>query len=279
MIKRILVPLDPSPFSAAATINAIAMAQKYDAELTGMVVLDLPGIRKSIGPVPPGAAHFAESMKDAQELDAQNRITELLEQFKVRCEQAEVRHREAEYQGVPSELILNCSQHYDLMCLGLETHFHFETSDRPGDSLEKVLDHTATPIYAFPAGWQPVKGKRRVLIAYNGSLPAARALQRFAQMMDPGDIHVVLLAADMDWETGKHYLDRAEELLRAHAFAEIQQEWTSRSAIDAVSQKFLAEVDEVVAGTHSRRGLLHFSLGDMSTWLIKHADKPLFLVA
>ena len=39
------------------------------------------------------------------------------------------------------------------------------------------------------------------------------------------------------------------------------------------------EVDEVVAGTHSRRGLLDFKLGDMSRWLIRESDKPLFLVA
>ena len=180
---------------------------------------------------------------------------------------------------MPSELTLGCSQYYDLLCLGQETHFHFVTSDRPGDSFAKILDHTATPICAFPAEWQPVKGKRRVLIIYNNSLPATRALQRYVQLMDPADTHVVLLVADTDWETGKHYLDRAEELLQAHSFKEIQQEWTSRSVIEAMSQDFLAEVDEVVAGTHSRRGLLNFALGRTSSWLVQESGKLLFLVA
>lgn len=279
MIKRILVPLDPSPFSLAATDNAIALAQRHQAELTGMVILDLPGIRKATGPVPAGAAHYAETLKDVQEMDAQTRIEGLLVDFKKKCTEAGIAHREAEYQGVPSELILSCSQHFDLLCLGLETHYHFETSDRPGKSLDKILDHTATPIYAFPAGWKPIIGPRKVLIAYNGSLPAARALQRYAQLMDPTNTHVILLAADMDWETGKHYLDKAEELLRAHLFTEVQAEWTSHSVIEAVSGQFLAEVDEIVAGTHSRRGLLKFALGDMTSWLIRESDKPLFLVA
>ncbi len=279
MIKRILVPLDPSPFCQAALDNAIILAQRHNAELTAMVILDMPGIRKAIGPVPPGAAHFAETLKDAQELDAQTRIGKLLADFKKQCDQNGIEHREGEYQGVPSELILGCAQHFDLLCLGQETHFHFETSDRPGDSLEKILDHTATPIYAFPAGWKPITENRKALITYNGSLSAARALQRYAQLMDPADTHIILLAADMEWEVGTHYLNKAEELLQAHGFKDVQREWTSKSVIEAVSQKFLAEVDEVVAGTHSRRGLLDFRLGDMSRWLIRESDKPLFLVA
>jgi nucleotide-binding universal stress UspA family protein len=279
MIKRILVPLDPSQFCQAALDSAIDLAQRHDAELTAMVILDMPGIHKAIGPVPLGARHFAETLKDAHELDAQSRIEQLISDFTSQCDRNDVKHREAEYQGIPSKLILEYAQHFDLLCLGQETHFHFETSDRPGDSMEKILDHTATPIYAFPAGWKPVTENRRTLIAYNGSLSASRALQRYAQLMDPADTHIILLAANMEWEIGSHYLKNAEEFLQAHGFKDVKQEWTSKSVIEAVSQTFLAEVDEVVAGSHSRRGFLDFKLGDMSRWLIRESDKPLFLVA
>jgi nucleotide-binding universal stress UspA family protein len=55
MIKRILVPLDHSPFTDTAMNIATTITRINEAELTGLVVIDIPGIEKSIGPIPVGA--------------------------------------------------------------------------------------------------------------------------------------------------------------------------------------------------------------------------------
>jgi hypothetical protein len=49
MIKRILVPLDPSPYSDTATEIGCLIVKQHDAELMGMIALDIPGSEKSIG--------------------------------------------------------------------------------------------------------------------------------------------------------------------------------------------------------------------------------------
>jgi len=62
--RRILIPLDPSPYSESALNLACIVAKIYDAEITGMVILDIPGIKDSIGPVPIGGIYLAEKLEE-----------------------------------------------------------------------------------------------------------------------------------------------------------------------------------------------------------------------
>lgn len=106
MVKRILVPLDPSPFTQTAIDLASVIAKKSDAELTGLVILDIPGIEDSIGPIPAGGLYYAEKIELAKKVEASQRVEELLNDFKNKCEKNKVRYREAHLQGCPSSEII-----------------------------------------------------------------------------------------------------------------------------------------------------------------------------
>ena len=69
MIKRILVPLDPSPYTKSSIEFAIAMAQRHGSEITGLVILDLPGIEKSIGAIPLGGSYYADHLEKRKKQD------------------------------------------------------------------------------------------------------------------------------------------------------------------------------------------------------------------
>ena len=60
MVKSILIPLDPSPYTDSAIEIGCRMAKYHGAQLTGLVILDIPGIEKQIGPVPIGASYYAD---------------------------------------------------------------------------------------------------------------------------------------------------------------------------------------------------------------------------
>ena len=106
MIKRILVPLDPSPFSETAVELGCKIAKNNNAELTGLVVLDIPGIEKSVGPIPVGGIYYAEQLEAAKQKEAQERISKLLDKFKKKCDREGIKHRVAEFQGSPSDGII-----------------------------------------------------------------------------------------------------------------------------------------------------------------------------
>ena len=280
MIKRILIPLDPSPYTDSALKIGTTMAKINDAEITGLVILDLPGIEKSIGPVPLGGLHYAEKIEKAKREEANQRIHELLAKFHRHCEEADVTYREAELQGSPSERIIKESIFYDAVIMGMRTHFHFETQDEPGDSLDKILDETITPVYAVPEKLElpnvPFE-KIKILIAFDGSLPSARAMQRFAQLAPMDIFEVKLLISEDEEDKAKYYLDQAEAYLNRHNVQNIEKKWVKDNIIKTIDEEYLDWADVLVVGAHSKQGLFGFMVGSLTKHLIKVARKPILI--
>jgi nucleotide-binding universal stress UspA family protein len=280
VIKRILIPLDPSPYSESALQMACIIAKEYDAEVTGMVILDIPGIEDSIGPVPIGGIHLAEKLEKEKKEEAQHRIEELIEKFKATCRKEGVQHREAERQGSPSVQILNESIYYDLLIIGLRTYFHFETSEKYGSSLDKLLKESVTPIYSVPEKLlfsEKPDRKIRILMAFDGSPLAARAMQRFTQLIIPDLYEIMLLNSSEDRESGESLLSRAEEYLNSHNITNIQKVWTSDDIIDVIKNEYYDSMDGFVLGAHSRDGIFDFLVGSLTKYLVKSAKKPVFI--
>ena len=280
MIKRVLIPLDPSPFTKTALETGCFIAKQHGAELTGLVVLDIPGIRKSVGPVPIGGMHYAEKLEEFKEKEAKERIQLLLSMFREKCEKEGVRHREANHQGSPSERIIRESIYYDAVIMGMRTYFHFETSDKTGNTLDKILDHSITPIYGVPERYSLPnipEEKVKVLIAFDGSLPAARALQRFAQLSLPDVVEVMLLTSKQNKDVAEYHLEQAAAYLNTHSIFKVKREWTSEKIISAIEEKYLDWANLIVVGAHSKKGLVDFMVGSLTKYLIKVAKKPILI--
>lgn len=280
MIKRLLLPLDPSPYTANATDFAIAIAKHHKANITGLVILDIPGIEKSIGPVPLGAIHYAEQLELSKEDEAKKRISLILTEFRDKCVAADINYSEAHLQGSPSERIIAESIYYDAVIMGMKTFFHFETQDRAGDSLVKVLDQSITPIYAVPEKYKMPDLSteiRKVLVLIDGNFSAARSLQRFAQLAIPESVEVTLLMSEDDEIFAKFNLDQAESYLQAHNFKKIEKVWTTSNVKDLLEDTYIDSTDLFVMGVHSRKGLFDFSIGSIPKYLIDLDKKPILI--
>ncbi len=276
MLRRILIPFDPSPCAAAALEYGCLLAKRQDAEITAVVVLDLPGIEKSIGPTPLGGIYYAEQLERAKEKRAHEHIQTLLGRFRDTCQRAGVAHRDAELQGSPSEQIINNSVFYDLVVMGICTHFHFETENAPGNSIEKMLSHAVTPVLTVPANFIP-RTKMNVLIAFDGSLPSARAMQGFVRSFNASAIEtdITLLMSGIDETVARFHLDSACAYLNAHNFCNVRVDRTEQDIIEIMDEKYLPWADLIVLGVHSKKGLLDFMIGSLSRHLIKNGTKPL----
>ncbi len=280
MVKRILIPLDPSPYTDTAIEYGCRMAKENGAELTGMVILDIPGIERAIGPVPLGGIHFAEDLEKHKKLDAEKRIHILLDVFKEKCETHQVPYRVAELQGLPSEQILKESIFYDLIIVGLKTFYRFDSEERPGDSLNKLMDQSATPILAVPANFKLPdfrKEKLKVLIAFDGSFPAARAIQRFASLIKGDIAELTILFSTKDKTKADYYFEQATEYLEAHGFNNINTVWGSESISDMIDLKWFDWADSIVLGAHSRNYFTKYTTGRLTKHLIDKGNTCLFI--
>jgi nucleotide-binding universal stress UspA family protein len=259
---------------------ACMVARMYDAEVTGLVILDIEGIMDSIGPIPIGGIHMAEKLEQDKKEEAKERIESLLTMFREKCISEGVRFKEAERQGSPSEKIIEESIYYDVVVAGLRTYYNFETSDKYGASLDKLLKEAVTPVFGFPEKspftTNPDR-KIKILVAFDGSPLAARAMQRFANLINPDLYELTILNASDKREDGEIMLDKAAEYLAAHNITDVQKKWIDGEVIDIIESKFYDSMDGFVVGAHARKGMFDFFVGSLTKYLVQKAEKAVFI--
>ena len=280
MIKRILLPLDKSDYTDAAIHFAIKMAKAHDAEITGLVVIDLPGIKDSIGPLPPGVSFYAKELEQSRIERNFQHVDELLEKFKQACANAHVRYRTGMDQGSPSKTITTKSLYYDVLIMGIQTYYEFDLEDKPGDSFADILGETITPVYAIPKDYFPPHDpneRRKALFAFDGSMPAARAMQRFAQLANPINTEIYLLISHDSKSEAEKILGHAEKYLKVHGVNNIEKIYTGENIIRHISKNHLDWPDTIVLGAHSKKGIFDFMSGSLTRFLTEEGTKPLFI--
>lgn len=274
-IKKILVPLDASAYTDGATETAIRIAKKHGASVTGVAVLDSPEIRSS---VIPAVGPYYPMMVDAVQAKIQHAdqvLRDTLIRFSQRCEEAGVPHEETEYEGIPVQKLLESSIFHDLIVIGLETSFHFETRGGRGDTLDKLIDHTATPVLAVPSAG--AADPTKVIIAFDGSFGASRAMRDFIPFASPFNPEITVVSAELPARKSDFLLSSAVALLESHGFTRVNWNASEMTVEETFTPAFTADADLIVAGIHSRRPIRDMFTGSFTASLIRNHDKPLFL--
>ena len=275
MLQSILVGLDGSAYSAAAVELGIRWAQHAGAVLVGLGIIDAPTICKP-QPVPLGASAYKVHHDATLLADASHKVEQLLEDCAQRCAAAGVTCHLLQDTGLPTEHILLEAPQYDLIMLGQHTFFHFETQDTPDDTLAVVVKQSPCPVVAVPA---TLPEGRAVLIAYDGSAPATRALHMFQALgLDSAhEVHVVCV--DAHREKAHLCVERAVTFLQGHnVVAQAHALATSESPAHALLQ-YVQQVQAglLVMGSSGRSPLREFFGGSVTRTMLRDSPVPLFL--
>jgi nucleotide-binding universal stress UspA family protein len=123
-----------------------------------------------------GAGAYKHARDEARLAEAHRRVVDFLTEFRARCVSAAVAADVLEDIGDPATRIMREAQRCDAVILARETHFHFETQDRPDQTLAQVLRGSPRPVVVVP---RELPEGRGVIIAYGGGREAARTLQTF----------------------------------------------------------------------------------------------------
>lgn len=215
MVHRILAAMDGSPNGEAAAALAIDWGRRFGAELIGLGILDKPSITRP-EPVSLGGTAYKRQRDEVRLGEAHRFLSVLLAQFQQRCEHARVRCTVVEDVGAPHEQIIAEAAACDLVVLGRETHFQFETQDKPDATLSKVLRESPRPVIVVPSHTAPGHG---VLIAYGGGREVARTLQTFTLLGLASGEPVSVVAVDEDAGRAEARLEPAGRFLAAHGLA------------------------------------------------------------
>jgi nucleotide-binding universal stress UspA family protein len=276
MIRDILIGLDGSPYSQAAVELGIRWARRTQATLVGLGIVDEPSILQP-EPTGIGGSHYKQLRDEALLGDARKRVDEFLEQFSQRCAEAGVPCRVLKDVGDPSQRIAFVAEDLDLTLLGQQTYFHFATQSSPDRTLIQVLHEAHRPVVAVP---EKLPEGRPVVVAYDGTPPAVRALQAFrASGLDEGQpVYVVSVAGDA--ATAARHAEEGANFLR---FYQLAAEALPLIASKEVAELLLHEVTELgagmlVMGAFGRAKYREFLFGSTThTILTESKDVVLFL--
>jgi nucleotide-binding universal stress UspA family protein len=283
MLKRILVVLDFDTDTSVATRYAIDIAQRHGAEVTGLALVDRKGIRSEASGAGLGAMYYAEKLQHQLSDEARAQAHHLLHTFAAELDSAGIRHTDDHVEeGVPFERIVEDMKYHDLLIAGHESHFFYPSRDKRTRTMDEVVEKGAAATLVVEPTYRPV---RRVLIAYDRSVSAARAMQKFAEL-NPFDgehleIDLVNVRGEGDGARAESelMLGLAKSYLDAHGFSSV--EGTSLPGGHA-KERLLEHADRtradlIVAGAHSQSGIKEFFFGSTASGLIDAAEIPLFL--
>lgn len=275
MLRSMVLALDGSPHSDAAVGLGIRWSRRFDALLVGLGVIDESAICTPVL-VPIGGSSFKQQRDEVLLARARRRVEQTLERFAVRCTEAGVAHKPLQAVGTPFERIVAEAQQYDLIMVGQRTYFHPEIQSGPCDTLHSLIKDTPRPVVAVPE--KLVEG-RSVLIAYDGSLPAIRAVQAFQEMGLNGSYEVHVLSVDPDRAEAARRASKAVEFLRLHGVAARPHAIESSRSPARVIQDQVERLNAslLVMGTFGHSALREFLLGSVTRTVLKESTAPLFL--
>jgi len=277
MLRSILIGIDNTLSGAAAQTLGIRWAKRLGAHLAGITIIDDLGIRLSREalsgdnhPRPVGATLVAGTRQKVTES-----LRECKTRFAGRCEEADVTLHWVDEFGSPHVQILLEAQGHDVILLGQQSHFAYGWKEEPDETVGKVLQDAPRPVVAVP---DSLGEGDSIVVAYDGSLQAARALLAFESsgLAFGTEVHVV--AIDKNRRDAAHRADRAIQFLEIH---EIKATSHIVDTANSPADEILKQVNNLnagllVMGAYGQPVLREFFLGSVTRTLLKECPVPVF---
>jgi nucleotide-binding universal stress UspA family protein len=276
MIQHILVCLEGSPSGQRAVDLAITTARQLHAKLAGLAIIDEPDIRAGAA-TGIGGASYKKQRDDALVDDAQRMAEQWLADFNARCRREGLSGRPLEERGRPAATILEQMQHHDLVLMGRDANFKFQTAASDPQTRDAILHRALRPVLVVPE--QPPVDSNRVMIAFDGSSAAKRAVRSFAESGLATGRELFVASVDDDGATAWEIATRAIETLRE---LDLRAEPRNLVSTLSIAEALLQERERLgagmlVMGAYARSRFTELVWGSITRELLEKTTVPLYL--
>ena len=276
MLRSILIGIDNSASGIAAQELGLRWAKEFDARLTTITNVDGDGDELSAALASATASHnsveLAPISNNLPLLDAGDRDIGKL--FGRRCRDEGVACEQIGDVGSPHVQILVEAQNHDIILLGQRSHFEFGRNSDPGRTVRRIIQHCPRPVVVVPAG---SKGGNSIVVAYDGSLQASRALGAFAAsgLGCRAAVHVVAVGSR---QNATRCAERAITFLLSHRIGVTPQiVATSLPPAKVILKKARSlGAGLLVLGAYGQSELREFVLGSVTRTTLEECRVPVF---
>lgn len=277
MFRSILVALKPTVENGVVAKFAVKLATDMGWKLTAMSILDNERLAPS-EPIPMGGAAFKihrdTTLVEAARVDQERWLRELA----IQSESALLAFESVAGEGDAVELLARGAEEVDLVVLGNRL------ASPAGDPLattplSALVHRLPRPALVVPSEWSESDGRGPVLVAYNGSLQSARALQCFAMSgLGVGKaISVVTIEEDVDLATNVG--TRAVRYLKQHGLEAQPVFLPAEHGVTATLMRTVAETQAslLVMGAFGKSAVREYLFGSVTHTALSKARIPMLL--
>ncbi|QDL97711.1 universal stress protein [Rhodopseudomonas palustris] len=275
MLKRTLILLGQTESSVSARDYAFRLAQRTGTDLAGLAGLDLRSIET---PMLGGIGTSAYKAQLEQELKSQAEATRqrLHEEFERECRERALPFEWLSFEGDPIEAFQLATETRDLVVAGHDTGYGGDLTEPLSEILAKLLLRSPRPLIVCP---DRLPEGEAILVAYDGSVPAMRALQMFVLLGLGTGQRIVVAAVDRSEEAAARNCAAAASYLRSHGYESDACPITSSVDPSEAIRLTVADrrVGTLVMGAYGRRGFREALFGSTTDALVETPPCALFL--
>jgi len=248
MLTRILVGLDNTANTDAAVRQAIEVAQRHRARLTGITVVDTRAL-ESVGPIPIGGSYYAKRLREHRLASAKAQSDGAIARFESACIAVGLGYEARQLTGDPFDTFAAQARCHDLMVLGVRFLFYHGVIPEPQDPLGRLMKRGMRPIIVVA----PEAGRiREVLIAYNGSVEATMAMKQFVQLSPWPEASAHLVWCGEEKDDAQVLLTEASVYCRSHGLAAEIGTASASGRDDLLDYAARRNTDLIVIGTSAQ---------------------------
>ncbi|MGY3614557.1 universal stress protein [Bradyrhizobium sp. USDA 10063] len=275
MLKRILVLLGETPSSVSARHFAFGLARRTEADLTGLAGIDLTYIEAPmLGGI--GVAAYQVDLEEQLKTQASNIRRRLRGTFEVECRDHNISFEWLSFEGDPVGTLYLASEARDLVITGHDTAFCGNVREQLSEVLAKLLLVTPRPVIVCP---DELATDSDILIAYDGSIPAMRAVQMFVLLGIGAGRRISVTSIDETQELAARRTAGAAEYLRSHGLEAEAHPIATRIHPAEVIRLEIAErkIGTLVMGSYGHRGFRTALFGSTTNALVETPPCALFV--
>jgi nucleotide-binding universal stress UspA family protein len=274
--KNILVHLDNSSGCRNRLEVAFGLAKEYKAELLGLFV-----VPTYIMPSYVEAQISVDLINDVTE-KALARARETATRYEKLAQDAGVKLKTSVFEGQTIPVLREHSKYADLLLLGQD---HPEDPDNTSYGIaDALLFEGACACLVVPHSGKVSAPAKRVLLTWNASREAARALREAMSLLRGAETVVVLSTEPDDGDdqlaTGHPHAEALQKLLESHGIESVSSGFNDLevSASEAIiGQAAEMDADLIVMGAYGHARLREIILGGVTRELLKRAPTCLLL--
>lgn len=273
MIESILLAVDVSDVSSVAGDYALNLAQRFDASVHCLYVLDSHLINMThwadYGAVSLPTLTFKDDMQVL--LDTQADLA--LSRFSDKAEPTGVPFETEKRTGIPAHTILEVAKASDLLIMGRRGESNqLDASLELGSTTEKVLRKSRLPVLVAPSSFTSIE---RVVIGFDGSERASATMHYAIEFAERLELPVLAISVHDDTDTANKHLATVRQYAQDH-HVNIDTHAASGEVAAAIIDQ-LQENDLIAIGAFGSNRVREFLLGSTTETLLKIAPCPVLL--